>query len=277
MSTSPIITDVRGDLLPNPHPGEILLEEFLKPMGLSQNRVAREIRVPPLRINELVLGKRAVTAWHGPAARPLFRRFGGLLSGSAGRFRLDEAAVPDRGGPRRNHAPRGGIAAPLAGQILRQFVALARTFTALAVQDAQELATVRPRAPLLEISLGLQRRQLLRRPLYQTAYPIFRIAVLMNDTKNANLISFDPEKDRIRKARDKRTPRVPQNESIKFRFLRNALDTTFHRVHELGTQPRLLPFVPAICLRNIFRRSRPDLEKPGSSALFDLAAQFGPA
>jgi addiction module HigA family antidote len=48
--------------LPNPHPGEILLEEFLKPMGLSQNALARAVRVPPRRINELVLGKRAVTA-----------------------------------------------------------------------------------------------------------------------------------------------------------------------------------------------------------------------
>jgi antitoxin HigA-1 len=62
MSKSPITTDRDAGLLPNPHPGEILLEEFLRPMGLSQNRVAREIHVPPRRINELVLGKRAVTA-----------------------------------------------------------------------------------------------------------------------------------------------------------------------------------------------------------------------
>lgn len=46
----------------NVHPGEVLLEEFLKPMELSQNRLAREIGVPPRRINEIVLGKRAVTA-----------------------------------------------------------------------------------------------------------------------------------------------------------------------------------------------------------------------
>ena len=45
-----------------PHPGEILLEEFLKPMGLSQNALARAIHVPPRRINEIVLAKRAVTA-----------------------------------------------------------------------------------------------------------------------------------------------------------------------------------------------------------------------
>jgi addiction module HigA family antidote len=44
------------------HPGEILLEEFLKPMDLSQNRLARDIGVSPRRINEIVLGKRALTA-----------------------------------------------------------------------------------------------------------------------------------------------------------------------------------------------------------------------
>ena len=49
-------------LLPLVTPGEILAEEFLKPMGLSQNALARAIRVPPRRINEIVLGKRAVTA-----------------------------------------------------------------------------------------------------------------------------------------------------------------------------------------------------------------------
>jgi antitoxin HigA-1 len=50
------------DLLQNPHPGEILFEEFLRPMGLSQNAIARAIGVPPRRINEIVLGKRAITA-----------------------------------------------------------------------------------------------------------------------------------------------------------------------------------------------------------------------
>ena len=51
-----------ADKLKNIHPGEILLEEFLKPYGLSQNRIARDIGVPPRRINEIVLGKRSVTA-----------------------------------------------------------------------------------------------------------------------------------------------------------------------------------------------------------------------
>ncbi len=44
------------------HPGEILLEEFLGPLGLSQYRLAKGISVPPRRINEIVHGKRAVTA-----------------------------------------------------------------------------------------------------------------------------------------------------------------------------------------------------------------------
>jgi antitoxin HigA-1 len=48
--------------LPNIHPGEVLLEEFLVPMGVSQNALARAAGVPPRRINEIVLGKRGVTA-----------------------------------------------------------------------------------------------------------------------------------------------------------------------------------------------------------------------
>ena len=51
-----------SELLPIPTVGEILLEEFLKPLEMSQNALARAIAVPPRRINEIVLGKRAVTA-----------------------------------------------------------------------------------------------------------------------------------------------------------------------------------------------------------------------
>lgn len=61
MSKSSTITK-RDALLPNPTPGEILMEEFLRPMGISQSELARAIRVAPRRINEIVLGKRAVTA-----------------------------------------------------------------------------------------------------------------------------------------------------------------------------------------------------------------------
>jgi addiction module HigA family antidote len=64
MSRSSITTlkKHRPALVPNPHPGEILLEDLMKPIGLSQNALARALKVPPRRINELVHGKRAVTA-----------------------------------------------------------------------------------------------------------------------------------------------------------------------------------------------------------------------
>ncbi|MFH1704257.1 MAG: HigA family addiction module antitoxin [Nitrospirota bacterium] len=44
------------------HPGEILIEEFLKPLGISQYKLAKDISVPPRRINEIVQGKRSITA-----------------------------------------------------------------------------------------------------------------------------------------------------------------------------------------------------------------------
>jgi addiction module HigA family antidote len=55
------------------HPGEVLLEEFLEPMGISQYRLAKDISVPPRRINEIVHGKRSVTA---DTALRLARYFG---------------------------------------------------------------------------------------------------------------------------------------------------------------------------------------------------------
>jgi addiction module HigA family antidote len=48
--------------LPNVHPGEVLLHEFLEPLAISQNALARAMDVPPRRINEIVLGKRGITA-----------------------------------------------------------------------------------------------------------------------------------------------------------------------------------------------------------------------
>ena len=64
MSKSATITDVGSpeDWLKTPTPGDILLEEFLRPLGMSQTALAKAIGVPPRRINEIVLGKRAVTA-----------------------------------------------------------------------------------------------------------------------------------------------------------------------------------------------------------------------
>jgi antitoxin HigA-1 len=73
------------------HPGEILLEEFLKPMGLSQNRLALDISVPPRRINEIVLGKRSITA---DTALRLARYFGNspqFWLGLQGDYDLDVA------------------------------------------------------------------------------------------------------------------------------------------------------------------------------------------
>jgi addiction module HigA family antidote len=68
-----MLRNAKPHLLPNPHPGEILLEEFLKPMGLSQTALANALHVPPRRINEIVLGKRAIT---GDTDLRLARYFG---------------------------------------------------------------------------------------------------------------------------------------------------------------------------------------------------------
>ena len=73
--------------LPPVHPGEILLEDFLKPLGLSQYRLAKSLSVPPRRINEIVLGKRAVTA---DTALRLARFFG-----TSDRFWLNLQAAYD--------------------------------------------------------------------------------------------------------------------------------------------------------------------------------------
>jgi antitoxin HigA-1 len=59
---STITKAAKSNLLPIPTPGEILLEDFLKPSGQSRSALARAIGVSPRRINEIVLGKRAVTA-----------------------------------------------------------------------------------------------------------------------------------------------------------------------------------------------------------------------
>jgi len=55
------------------HPGEILLEEFMRPLGISQNRLARDLNVPPRRINEIIHGKRGITI---DTALRLARHFG---------------------------------------------------------------------------------------------------------------------------------------------------------------------------------------------------------
>jgi addiction module HigA family antidote len=73
--------------LPPVHPGEVLVEDFLKPLGLSQYRLAKGLSVPPRRINEIVLAKRAVTA---DTALRLARFFG-----TSDRFWLNLQAAYD--------------------------------------------------------------------------------------------------------------------------------------------------------------------------------------
>jgi antitoxin HigA-1 len=80
-----------NDKLSPVHPGEVLLEEFIKPMQLSQNRLAIDIGVDARRINEIVLGKRAITA---DTALRLSRYFGNspqFWMGLQSQYDLDRA------------------------------------------------------------------------------------------------------------------------------------------------------------------------------------------
>jgi addiction module HigA family antidote len=77
--------------LRNVHPGEVLLEEFLVPMALSQNAVARAIGVPPRRMNEIVLGKRAVTADTGLRLAKAFGTSEAFWLGLQADYDLEEA------------------------------------------------------------------------------------------------------------------------------------------------------------------------------------------
>ncbi|MGO9013657.1 MAG: HigA family addiction module antitoxin [Dissulfurispiraceae bacterium] len=76
---------MRKRQVPYPTPGEILMEEFLKPMGLTQYRLAKEISVPQRRIGEIVAGKRAITTDTGLR----LSRFFGLSDGFWERLQID--------------------------------------------------------------------------------------------------------------------------------------------------------------------------------------------
>lgn len=84
--------------IPNIHPGEILAEEFLTPLSLSQNALARALGVPPRRINEIVLGKRAITADTALRLARYFRTTPGFWMALQASFDLEEAQ--DALGPR---------------------------------------------------------------------------------------------------------------------------------------------------------------------------------
>jgi len=77
--------------LRNIHPGEVLLEEFLVPMGISQNALARATGVPPRRINEIVLGKRALTADTALRLAAFFGTSEGFWLGLQADYDLEEA------------------------------------------------------------------------------------------------------------------------------------------------------------------------------------------
>lgn len=73
------------------HPGEILLEEFLAPMGISQNKLALAVGVHPRRINEIVLGKRAITADTALRLAKFFSMSAKFWLGLQGDYDLDVA------------------------------------------------------------------------------------------------------------------------------------------------------------------------------------------
>ena len=77
--------------LRNIHPGEVLLEEFLDPMGISQNALARATGVPPRRINEIVLGKRALSADTALRLAAFFGTSEGFWLGLQADYDLEEA------------------------------------------------------------------------------------------------------------------------------------------------------------------------------------------
>ena len=77
--------------LPNIHPGEVLKEEFLDPMGISQNAVARAAGVPPRRINEIVLGKRGISADTAVRLAAVFGNSERFWLGLQADFDLEEA------------------------------------------------------------------------------------------------------------------------------------------------------------------------------------------
>ncbi len=77
--------------LPNIHPGEVLLEKFLVPMEISQNALARATGVPPRRINEIVLGKRGITADTALRLAAYFGTSEGFWLGLRSDYDLEEA------------------------------------------------------------------------------------------------------------------------------------------------------------------------------------------
>ena len=83
--------------LPNIHPGEVLLEEFMKPIGLSQYRLANDIGVPIPRINAIVNGQRGISADTALRLAKYFGTSGKFWLGLQGDYDLEEQATKVRG------------------------------------------------------------------------------------------------------------------------------------------------------------------------------------
>ena len=91
------------------HPGEVLLEEFLKPMAISQNRLALNICVPARRINEIVLGKRGITADTALRLAKFFGTSAEFWLGLQSQYDLD--VTSEELGERLNHEVRAYVKA----------------------------------------------------------------------------------------------------------------------------------------------------------------------
>ncbi len=92
--------------LPPIHPGEIFLEEFMKPLGLSQNALARHLGVDPRTVNQIVNGKRSITAIMALRLVRYFRMAPGFWMNLQGRYDLELAKDAAEAEIRRTIKPR---------------------------------------------------------------------------------------------------------------------------------------------------------------------------
>jgi addiction module HigA family antidote len=101
-----------GELMtdfPPAHPGEVLSEDFLKPLGMSQYALAKALSVPEIRISELVRGKRAITPDTALRLARYFRHLSGVLAGHADDLRSGAGARAHRSEDRGDRAPARGM------------------------------------------------------------------------------------------------------------------------------------------------------------------------
>jgi addiction module HigA family antidote len=126
----------------NPHPGEVLMEEFLKPMALSQTALARAIGVAPRRINEIVLGKRAITADTDLRLARYFAMSEGFFIGLQTDYELMETQTHDRRQAQGDQA-KGGVSAKMSTPHIRNTPNFVSGIGALSVAEKQSASTRR--------------------------------------------------------------------------------------------------------------------------------------